>query len=169
MWSRSNSVIISRIGSVELALDQVPTPFSKPKKIKDIQCLEGRKTSSLFDLKQMYGWWPVFGEIETKGKKDPSLMVSNTFRLIYNWWWFWYKAEIWFSLYLVYNSSVCVILQDVLLRNMFCSFKLPTGQDFECWFLCRAKLNWPWSCWMNKRHLRNQQQTHVKNLTLTQP
>ena len=52
----------------------MPMPFSKPKKIKDIKCLEGRKTQSLFDQKQMFGWWPVFGEIETKGKKDPALM-----------------------------------------------------------------------------------------------
>jgi hypothetical protein len=67
------------LGSVELPLDQMPMPFSKPKKIKDIKCLEDRKTQSLFDQKQMFGWWPVFGEIETKGKKDPSLMVGSLY------------------------------------------------------------------------------------------
>ncbi|CAB3993920.1 myoferlin-like isoform X2, partial [Paramuricea clavata] len=72
------------IGSVDLPLDQLPSPFSKPNKIKDINCLEGRKVVSLFDLKQTYGWWPVFGEIETKGKKDPALMgkVELTMELL---------------------------------------------------------------------------------------
>lgn len=64
------------LGSVELNLDQVPMAFSKATKIKDIKCLEGRKTSSLFDVKSMFGWWPVFGELETKGKKEPALMVG---------------------------------------------------------------------------------------------
>lgn len=82
MTSRYNLVLTFRLGSVELPLDQLPMPFSKPNKIKDINCLEERKIISLFDLKQTYGWWPVFGEIETKGKKDPALMVRTPFSSI---------------------------------------------------------------------------------------
>lgn len=64
-------------GSVELPLDQLPLAFSKSRKIKGVDCLAERKTSSLFDQRQMYGWWPVFGELKNKeGKKEKSLMVS---------------------------------------------------------------------------------------------
>ncbi|XP_046851260.1 myoferlin-like isoform X2 [Xenia sp. Carnegie-2017] len=73
------------IGAVDLPLDQLPLAFSKSRKIKDVDCLADRKTSSLFDQKQMYGWWPVFGELKNKeGKKEKSLMgkVELTLELL---------------------------------------------------------------------------------------
>ena len=65
------------IGSCELNLHQIPKEFSKPGKIKKVNCLDNRETLSLFDVKSLFGWWPVFGEIETKGKKDPAIMVRG--------------------------------------------------------------------------------------------
>lgn len=72
------------IGSCELNLHQIPKEFSKPGKIKKVNCLDNRETLSLFDVKSLFGWWPVFGEIETKGKKDPAIMgkVEMTLELL---------------------------------------------------------------------------------------
>ena len=71
------SLLFFFIGSCELNLHQIPKEFSKPGKIKKVNCLDNRETLSLFDVKSLFGWWPVFGEIETKGKKDPAIMVRG--------------------------------------------------------------------------------------------
>lgn len=60
------------LGSIDLDLKALGKPFSNPNKIKNLSDYSKRKAQSLFEIRRVYGWLPIYGYPKEKGKSKKN-------------------------------------------------------------------------------------------------